>query len=269
MFLKKFKIVYYVLPLFFIGIYGYLEYTTNFSLKELLRRSIFYVEYLIDFSDNAKFIDNYTVINSQKNADKRVFLFHGLDSDANYWKLPEHKGLVDKLKKENVEIVILSLPYAKPGFFKTGLGRYCNDFSAWFKRIQNKLDNEEGIARLEIAFGESWGGFHSLIAASRGNVKYYLAVFPVVDVSALSEFWMVSSGDCNPIISAGDLGNAKGYIAYGSEDNRVDFRKAVQLISKLKGENSGLNLVTEKFIGADHGGGDPSYQASVNWILSQ
>lgn len=231
----------------------------------LARRGGYFVAYLVEPRDPPIFVDDFDVFNPSLNPAKRIFLFHGLRADRSYWQEPPRDQMIARLMANGFQIFAFDLPYARADFFKDGGTTYCSQFLHWFRETRKKIATSFGAAREEIVIGESWGGLHALIAAAGSDVQGYAALYPVVDISRLQEFWMVRNANCDPVAAASILANRNGFLSWGTADDRVDFRKTLDLANQIRSFDQS-RLSTFAFEGADHGSVTGGYQPVLAWL---
>lgn len=236
------------------------------TIWELARKSRFYVAYKLESKSEPHFSFSYDVISEGKSGQPRVYLFHGLRSDWTYWKLSPHDELISSLRPLGLQMIATELPYASASFFEDNGRSYCSALFNWFSALRGDVVAKLGI-REDILVGESWGGFHSLLLAGAFPVSGYIAIHPVVDVSKLSEFWMISNRGCSPFAVSEVLSGKPGLIVWGNKDFRVDYKDTVNLVSSMSHfQPNKTSTIIEK--GAAHGYTSGTYESVATWISS-
>jgi hypothetical protein len=232
---------------------------------ELTRKARFYVEHASHSRSPLQFSDEFDVVGSRENPRGRVYMFHGLRADRSYWFQPDHIALTKRLEADGFQLILLTLPYAHADFFTDDDGKsYCDQFSAWFERMRATTEKSLGFSNNESVVGASWGGWHALVAAQHRGIQSYVAVNPVVDIARLSEFWMASNRSCDPVSGAMALAEKPGLLLWGTIDERVDFRKTVELAISIRPWADG-RLTTIVYEGIGHQTTVASNDSVANW----
>ena len=146
----------------------------------------------------------------------RIYLFHGLRSDRSYWGDEPYRQFVEARLAKGDELLIPALPYAEAGLFRDGGASYCRAFIQWMRDLDARLPKAERT----YTAGTSYGALHAAIAAAEmPDVEAYVAIVPVVDISRLPEFWMVSNDRCTQAVYADHM--KPGLVIYGDSDERA------------------------------------------------
>ena len=125
--------------------------------------------------------------------------------------------------------------------------------------IMDDLDRQRG-SLVNLVAGSSIGGLHAMMAFTLLKPRFagWLAILPVTKLSALKEFVGIPNPrQFDPFAVADQLRGTKGYMSWGTADDRVDFRltKALHELVASPGihhlEYPGLGHETKEFLITD------------------
>lgn len=200
-----------------------------------------------------------------KNFGRRIFLIHGLPGYENYWDVPERQSLLDALLRTGAQVVILRLPDAQPGFFKTGGGGYCQAFSHWFNTMAGDIESRYGAAE-EYTVGISYGGYHAMLAGVLPRIDGWIAISPVTDISRLAEFRFQSNDACQA--DSAVLGRKPGLIVFGRDDQRVGSDLIEAKVAEIQSGHR-ANFLAVKVPAPNHAMTPPMVERAATWYENQ
>lgn len=179
----------------------------------------------------------------------RVYLYPGFNQTAAQWQSSPFNGFVSNMLAAGHELVYLVPPSAQPCLFTNGGWQYREEFVAQLNAAMSAVEAAHGPAQVNGAGGFSWGGIHAMIAkASSSRIGFWFAHVTVTKPSALTE--LASVGDVfrfNPFFEVPALAPSKGFISWGTQDDRVHWQYTKELADRLSG-----SVTKVEYPGLDH-----------------
>lgn len=166
---------------------------------------------------------------------KTLVAFHGLNGtpddlilNVNYIKL------LNKYIGEGYRIILPQIPRSDKEYWEDGGMQYRLQF---LQKMQT--------LKPDAVLGVSYGGLHALMLAESFPVEFWIAILPVIDIGALTEY----IGEHAPeFIPTAEKLCTVGFLAWSDNDERVNFRLTEALASGL----TSCTVVTKTYQGTGH-----------------
>jgi hypothetical protein len=193
---------------------------------------------------------------------KRLVYLHGLRGNHNdLLKEPAHGKLATDLVASGWQVVMFDLPFTEGKFFSDG-------GAAYRKKIQEAMrdvDARSGVSSVNVIGGISFGGLHAFIGTADGpEFSGYFAILPIIYINSLVEFYGTAVPILNPLADVTHLSNRPGFVVWGSQDERINFRNTEALFNLLVKGNAPIK-------GLSYRGGEHSIMGDLdfirNWLI--
>ena len=198
---------------------------------------------------------------------KRIYITHGFGGSKEVYDTDPFIQFFNNLTAACFELISYDLPYGdfKVHFTQSGLIDK-NNFKAYIANLKTEIESSRGTVSTNLAGGVSFGGLHAMmtIELTDGLFDGFFALKPVTDYTALTELSELSSAHFNVFNQYQKLGQSRGYIVYGSQDDRVDWLKTDYLKYRLQAD--GLNGVDFDLLTEGHSSNDTNLNMIYNWI---
>jgi len=198
---------------------------------------------------------------------KRIYITHGFGGNKEVYDSDPFVLFFNNLRTSCYELISYDLPYGdfKIHFSQSGL-IYKNNFTEYITQLKSEIENSRGTVSTNLVGGVSFGGLHAMMSIELTDNLFdgFFALKPVTDYTALIELSELSSAHFNVFNNYQKLGLSKGYIVYGSQDDRVDWLKTDYLKYRLQAD--GLTGVDFDLLTEGHSSNDANLNMIFNWI---
>lgn len=187
----------------------------------------------IEFPTSELDIKVYPSIGARK---ARVFLAHGFGGDRMVYENAPFSGWRLDMQLKGYEVVTYNQPAWDFKYFSTDSGlAWRNAFDQFLVYMVNKVNAEHGVIP-NISGGVSFGGLHAMMAMELHPELFdaWFGAVPVTDYTALVELQNGSSTHFNPFLELNILRSKPGFLHYGEQDERVNFRLTIDLINQIE-----------------------------------
>jgi hypothetical protein len=198
----------------------------------------------------------------------RLYLAHGYGGDLTTFENEPFNSWRQQLQQQGIEVVTYNLPKQDAANFKSEkAGVYRAFYQSLLKRMTESIDAKYGKCAVNISGGVSFGGLHAMmnVALHPGYFQSWMAIKPVTDYTALTELKKTDSSKFSPFNETHALVKLPGFIVFGDNDERVNFRLTENLVEKIG--NRGLTWVSMS--GEDHATTQADLDNASQWIASQ
>lgn len=198
----------------------------------------------------------------------RIFLAHGFGGDRMVYENYPFSGWRLDLQLAGYEVVTYNLPPWKFEYFSRDGGlEYRLSYIQFLKWLLREFETEKGPLP-QIAGGISFGGLHAMMAVELlpGEFSAWFGGVPVVDYTALSELAGGSSEHFHPAERLDLLAATPGFLHYGEQDERVNYRLTIELIQQISQRPNFLSWQSLGPVG--HASTPENLQIILDWLES-
>lgn len=195
---------------------------------------------------------------------QRVFLIHGgFNGSSQDWDVEPFLTFRLTLQKAGLQLITFDLPHMRDYHMKDGGLDYRVKFTEQLNFIYQKVELDLGSAKETIVGGFSLGGLHSMMAMvlTKDLFSRYFSILPVTDLAWMPEI-RFDVPAFNPFNEVYSLKDFKGYITWGTADERVNFRLTKDLAEKLND-----SVETHEYVGLDHSTTPEVAADTANWVI--
>jgi len=188
-------------------------------------------------------------------SEKLVILSNGIWASESYWNT---NSLKSDLVNHGYQVVTYTYPYTDVSFFNDKGKCYRKNFTNYIEWLISDIE-KKGIKKEVIAMGFSFGGLHSIIAASNNDrIKNYVGILPSIDIGVI--FKSANTRYFNARYETNSLKNKHGLIISGLKDNIVDHRISYKWSKKM------VDSVDHIYFDIDHRMNDEMIKEVITWV---